>query len=436
LIVTVDIIGFVLSVAASVVVLVNRNKGLRVVDFALIVGVLSITAIISLGNVFEWSGITRIFDSFEDYLSILMAAFWGFFLVSLIQYQYEKAFEQSEAQYYDLVQSANSIILRMSPTGHVTFLNRYGLEFFEYTENEISGRHVVGTIVPETESSGRDLAKMIEDICVDAERFRLNENENMTKSGKRVWVSWTNRPIFDVNGRLAEILCIGNDITRIKNAERFLKRSLEEKEVLLKEIHHRVKNNLQVISGLMSLQSMHVDNSRTRNVFKESENRIISMSLIHQDLYQSKELTKVDCGAYIRNLVNNLNLSYNTHGDEVRLAAEIDDLQMSLDTAVPCGLIINELVTNALVHAFPEGRSGDVYVKFRSQGDDKYLLAVKDNGVGLPEDLDPQNSRSLGLQLVVVLAEQMKADIDWNRKSGTSFVLKFKEYHEAGTALF
>jgi len=430
-----NFLGLFFSFAVLATIVIGWRKGFRVIDLVILLTLILFNAITSLSNFLEWSGITGALDLYEDYLDVLLVAFWGFFLVSLIEYQYENALKESEAKYQHLVESANSIILRMSPTGRVNFLNRFALDFFGYTKNETIGRHVVGTIVPETESSGRDLGRMIEDICRDAEQFRLNENENVTKDGKKVWISWTNRPIFDEEGRLAEILCIGNDITRIKNAERFLKDSLQEKKILLKEIHHRVKNNLQVVSGLMNLQSMFVKDPKAKEIFKESENRIVSMSLIHEYLHRSTALAKVSCRAYIQDLTDSLYRSYNIHGKKIGLEVDIEDFELSLDTSVPCGLIINELVTNALIHAFPENKSGLVTVTFRLREDGRCSLTVRDNGIGMSE-AELEKKRSLGLKLVWLLAEQLNADLDFSGKGGTSISLTFSEYHEAGPALF
>jgi len=203
-----------------------------------------------------------------------------------------------------------------------------------------------------------------------------------------------------------------------------LRSELDEKEVLLKEIHHRVKNNLQVISSLLSLQSNYVRDTADAEIFRESQNRIRSMALIHEKLYQSGSVSRVDFPQYARSLATTLFRSYRSSESNVRLEVDFGDVALGIDAAVPCGLIINELLSNALKHAFPGGRGGTVYLALREQGG-KTRLTVRDDGVGFPDRLDVRRPGSLGLQLVNTLVAQIGGVLEVDRSAGTEFSIAF-----------
>ena len=200
--------------------------------------------------------------------------------------------------------------------------------------------------------------------------------------------------------------------------------SLREKEVLLKEIHHRVKNNLQVISSLLSLQARYLTDPKAREIFNQSQNRVQSIALVHEQLYQSPDLSHVNFSEYTASLLDNL--FHNYSAAERGLAKEIDvgGARLTIDVAIPCGLIVNELVTNALKHAFPDGRRGTIWVVLQ-ENPVELRLAIEDDGVGMPESLDPRNTGSLGLDLVFTFAEQLDASVEIERKGGTSFQFRF-----------
>jgi two-component sensor histidine kinase len=216
------------------------------------------------------------------------------------------------------------------------------------------------------------------------------------------------------------------DVSERKKTENKLQKSLNEKEMLLKEIHHRVKNNLMIISSLLNLQSRYIKDEESKTIFKESQNRTKSMALIHERLYQSADLKRIDFGDYIHTLANDLYHTYVLDTSLIKLNVDVDDVMLNINTSIPLGLIVNELVTNSLEHAFPPGKSGEINIKFHSS-DDKYLLEVKDNGIGFPKDIDYKNTDSLGLRLVVSLTEQIDGKIEFNNTSGTSFKIIFTE---------
>jgi PAS domain S-box-containing protein len=224
--------------------------------------------------------------------------------------------------------------------------------------------------------------------------------------------------------RLADIYAIA--INRYWVEEQ-IKESLTEKEVLLKEIHHRVKNNMQIISSLLRLQSRDVTEKKYIDMFTDSQNRITSMSLIHEKLYQSKGLTKIDFDDYIRDLANGLFQSYGANSN-IKLFTDVRDVSLGIDSAIPCGLVVNELVTNSLKHAFPDGRRGEVLISLHPTPENMIELIVRDNGVSIPANIDIRKTESLGLHLVTILVEnQLHGEINLNRSKGTEFLVKFKD---------
>lgn len=213
------------------------------------------------------------------------------------------------------------------------------------------------------------------------------------------------------------------DITERKTAEEKLRASLREKETLLKEIHHRVKNNLQVVSSLLGLQSRGIAEDATRKMFQESQNRVHSMALLHERLYQSQNLSEIDYADYISQLAAHLFRSYGVSSSRIRLTMKVNKKHLTMDAAVPVGLILNELLSNALKYAFPEGREGEVQILFEDGPDGLTRLVVSDNGIGLPRDVNIWNTRSLGLRLVRTLAAQLDAALAVNSEHGTEIIL-------------
>ncbi|MBM0743771.1 PAS domain S-box protein [Phormidium sp. CLA17] len=215
-----------------------------------------------------------------------------------------------------------------------------------------------------------------------------------------------------------------------KQAEASLRKSLQEKEVLLKEVHHRVKNNLQIVSSLLRMQSRKVDSLQTFKVLQESQNRVQSMALIHEQLYQSSDLAEIDLSEYLHSLVNNLFSSYGISYQQVTLSIETNGTYLNLNTAIPCGLIINELISNSLKYAFPANQLGEIRICVTSVLDEslneyKGTLLVMDNGIGIPTTIDWQNSPSLGMRIVRNLVHQIKGDITLLPGTGTAFQITF-----------
>jgi len=226
-----------------------------------------------------------------------------------------------------------------------------------------------------------------------------------------------------ING-ITELL--GRIIER-KYGEDKIKASLKEKEVLLREIHHRVKNNMQLLISLLKLQADKIEDKKYADMFKDGEDRIRSMSLIHEKLYQTQDFANINFGEHIVSLVDGLFVSYGVDTNKVSLNIDIKDVSIDLENAIPCGLIINELVSNSLKYAFPNERQGEIKISLCLANEDELVLTVSDNGIGMPEGLDINNTDSMGLQLVRILAEnQLDGRVDINRTEGTQFQIRFK----------
>jgi len=216
------------------------------------------------------------------------------------------------------------------------------------------------------------------------------------------------------------------DITARKQAEEKIKQSLKEKELLLQETHHRVKNNMQVISSMLSLQSQHITDKASLEMFQESQSRIRAMALIHEKLYTSEDPSHIDIASYIHSLTHQLITTYRTTASRVNMDIAITDIFLTITTAIPCGLIINELVTNALKHAFPHQRDGTITVSMTPSNTDSLILTVSDTGIGFPEGIDFRNTTTLGMQLVTSLVEQLEGTITLDRSEGTRFRIEFR----------
>jgi two-component sensor histidine kinase/HAMP domain-containing protein len=232
-----------------------------------------------------------------------------------------------------------------------------------------------------------------------------------------------------VNERTAELQQLNaelrSEVNERKRAEERLSASLQEKDVLLREVHHRVKNNLQIISSLLNLQSQNVIDARTLDVLSDSQNRVRSMVLIHEKLYQSDNLERVNFGEYIRSLVPSLLRSYQRGQGDINIQLGIDEIPLPLEQAILCGLIVNELVTNALKYAFPQEHNGTLWIELHTTPAQGYVLRVADDGVGLPFGLDFYHPPTLGLQLVNSLAKQLEGTLEVDRQNGTAVQITF-----------
>ncbi len=344
----------------------------------------------------------------------------------------EKQLLRTHAILTTQMEASVSGILVVDEKGEMISFNRRFVEIFQLSPEVVASR-----------SDERAIQSILNQI-VDPEAFlrriehlyahqeEHSRDEFHLKDGRII--ERYSAPMTDADGLYYGRVWYFNDVTGLRQSEEELRASVREKDVLLQEIHHRVKNNLQVISGLLDLQRHHITDPKSREVYKESRNRVLTMALIHEELYAARNLVQVDYGTYIRNLVNNLFKSYAIEPDRIDPDIQVEDIRLVVDTAIPCALIINELVSNALKHAFPGDRRGRVRIVFR-QEDGRYHLEVADTGVGLPPGLDILKSPSLGMKLVHVLVEQLSGTMEIRPEGGTAFIIEFEEYREAGTRM-
>ena len=243
------------------------------------------------------------------------------------------------------------------------------------------------------------------------------------ENDKTVWWQCFLNPVY-LHGKLEELSCLVYDNTERKEIDRKIRDSLKEKEVLLQEVHHRVKNNLQVISSILNLQSSYVNDPKTLEILRESQQRIKSMSFIHETIYRTADFSRLEFMDYIKTIASNLIQSYRNASTRVDFIPQMESVGLNLDQAIPCGLIINELVSNALKYAFKGRKNGTLTVILREENDD-VIIAVKDDGVGLPPDFAYEKNNSLGIQLVYALIEQLDATMKVDQVEGTEFFIRF-----------
>ena len=276
-------------------------------------------------------------------------------------------------------------------------------------------------------TTNTDVLFHLED-CIRLRRSFIYESEITHKNGQHRWASSTLTPILNEKGQLKNIVVIDTDITLRKHMEEQIRSALEEKGLLLREIHHRVKNNLQIIISLFNLQTSYVADENAYKALKEGQDRIKSMALIHERFYQSDGLSKIDFDDYIRRLSENLMQSFKVTNEKVSLIIHAEKISLDIDTAVPCGLVINEIVSNSLKHAFKNIEHGEILIELNQTEPDRFRLVISDNGVGMEEGFSLETSDSLGIQLIQALTDQLegKMEIVTSVNNGVKYIINFK----------
>jgi PAS domain S-box-containing protein len=254
---------------------------------------------------------------------------------------------------------------------------------------------------------------------------KRHEEAEVFEHGRWLYVAVD--PILDESGNVTGAVHIMADISPRKQAEARVQASLREKEILLREVHHRVKNNMQIMVSLLNLQARNLKDPIHADLLKESQSRIKAMSMVHEKLYRSSDLSRIDFADYIESLAVHLFQFLAVDSRRIRLRRETEAIELDINNAIPCGLIVNELVSNALKHAFPGGREGEVTIMFRRLEDGRLHLAVRDDGVGFPDNLDYRAAESMGLQLVNLLVGQLDGTLELIRDGGTEFRIVFVE---------
>jgi two-component sensor histidine kinase len=252
------------------------------------------------------------------------------------------------------------------------------------------------------------------------------EHTHVNGDGREIISEVYGFPVFHEKGHVEKVIVYSLDITKRKLTEEKIKNSLKEKEVMLKEIHHRVKNNLQIIISLLNLQADKIDIPEALEAFTESRNRIYSMALVHERLYRSADFSSIDFSEYLQGMTKKLFTTYEITG-RVSLNLDIQEILLGVDKAIPCGIIVNELVSNALKYAFPGDRAGSIDISLRALDDGFYELVIKDDGAGMPEDIDFEETESLGLHLVRLLVMQLDGTIAIEKNKGARFTILFPD---------
>ena len=230
-----------------------------------------------------------------------------------------------------------------------------------------------------------------------------------------------------------ELTRLRDDLRKSQVEQEQLRTAVNEKDTLLREFHHRIKNNLQVISGLLNIQSLHMSDVPAREALRESQDRIRAIAIMHESIYRSPDLISINMDEYIRTLMEKLFEAYKVDPESITLEMDLDGVNLPVATAVPCGLIINEIATNSLKYAFPDGRRGRMALSFHQQDGDEYKMTISDDGIGFPEETEPGSTGSLGLKLVLAMAEQLSARVDMTTTGGASFIFVFQKYEEVET---
>ncbi|TKJ42430.1 hypothetical protein CEE37_01745 [candidate division LCP-89 bacterium B3_LCP] len=338
--------------------------------------------------------------------------------------QADEELRESEIKYRSVVQTAGDAIIILDEDKTILSWNRGAEQVFGFLEKEVIGKSIV-MMLPENQ---------IDEYKSGIEGVETTGESKLLSTGMEMMGVRKNGVEFPIDlslsawkvGDKAHLTMIVRDISERKKTEADIRSSLKEKDVLLEEVHHRVKNNLQVISSLLNLQAKRTDDGLSSEVIRQSQDRIKTIALVHEKLYQSKDFTQINWSDYINTLVRNLRYSYRENPEDITLQLEVQDFSGDIDTAIPCALIVNELVTNSLKHGFAEGEKGIIHVSLRVADQGVISLVVGDNGGGLPEGFDITKSQSLGLQLVQTLIEQMDGTLKLYREHGTEFNIEFE----------
>ena len=324
-----------------------------------------------------------------------------------------------EERYRSVIQqSSDCIVLVDLDSLRILDVNPAFLRLLDYTRDEMLQLKLYDYLDHEKQDVDDKVRKIVQES-----KAYLGERRYRRKNGASVDVE-VRVDLIHYSGKEA-MSVVARDITERKKTEKKIRASLKEKELLLKEIHHRVKNNIQIVSSLLSLQSGKIKDIQILELFRESQSRIESLALVHESLYQSKDVAEINVSDYVRELADNLFGKYWLNAENLQLTLNIHDINLGIDIMIPCALILNEIISNSLKHAFHDGQKGEIHVSFFRIKERKYRLLVKDNGIGLPQDFDYRNTDSLGIRLVYNLVEQLKGNLEITTEVGTQFEITF-----------
>lgn len=373
-------------------------------------------------------------------LTLMMQGMWSI----LRRQEADRKLRQLSRQNRLVLESIGEGIFGTDHEGIIIYVNPAGTEILSCTEEELIGTHI-NTIFKRHQSENK---KNFDDLLIQItfrEGKAHNGEDNFIKKDGTVFQAGYNlAPLIDKGQVIGSVIAF-QDITKRKKDEKDLKKSkeklevsLKEKDILLREVHHRVKNNMQIISSLLNLQSRNIKDKTYLELIKESRDRVKSMAIIHEKLYQSDDLAEIYFADYIKSLANYLFSSYTKKCDHIKMNIDADNIYLNIDSAIPCGLIMNEILSNSLKHAFPwigsheildefddfPNKEGQIHIKFK-KNDDELILSISDNGIGFPEGFDFRNADSLGLRLVYMLVDQLNGTMELNNTNGSEFKFTF-----------
>jgi len=328
----------------------------------------------------------------------------------------EEALRQSEARCVCALESTTDAFFAVDPAWHLIRVNQQAERLWMRHRDDVLGRNL-WEVFPE--AVGGTFHRLFEEILRTGAPAHLEEFH-----AHAPFDGWFEVHAYPSSECLAVYF---RDVTDRHRAEEKIKRTLQEKEVLLREVHHRVKNNLQVICSMLRLQERNLRDEALLQALRVCRERVMAMAMLHDQLHRAKDFSNINLGEYIRNLAASLFSSYGVNSADVGLRTDIEDIPVAVDTAIPCGLIVNELVSNSLRHAFPEGRKGHVSLGLHALPGGSVELTIGDDGQGFPESAHPTNTRSLGLWLVDLLAGQIGAAVERSKGAGTHYRLVFQE---------
>lgn len=331
---------------------------------------------------------------------------------------------ETARQYFE---NAAVLMVVLDREARIVRLNQRGCEILGYRDGELDGRDWFAACLPERD---REEVRRIFGRLMASGQDPLGAYENsvVTASGQERLIRWHNSFVHDSEGGIAGLLSSGEDVTEQRRAEEQVRHSLAEKEALLRELHHRTKNNMGVIIGLLALQAAEIDDERLATAFADIQSRIQSMALVHQKLYEAHDLSRINLKDYVSDLAALLLQSYQVSPARISLVMDTEDVQVLIDTAIPCGLILNELVSNALKYAFAGGGAGKLMFALARREGGEILLEVADDGPGLPAGFDPRTDGRMGLQTIVTLGEeQLGGRVEFEARPGFRCRIIFRD---------
>jgi len=333
----------------------------------------------------------------------------------------ETALHESESRYRSMFENNYAVMLLINPSdGSIVDVNPAAAEYYGFSRELLIGKNIMDITIADKNKPGQQLNKIFGEG-----RSHFTE-KHIRQDGVERDVEVFCSPVSFMGKKFVH--CIIQDITERNKAIKALYKSLEEKKELIREIYHRTKNNMQVILSMLSLQSIYSGDQKLEEVLHDMENRIRAMSLVHEKLYQSKNLSKVNLKDYLTELISNIMSGYGITGDKIKINDKIENTDVLIDTAIPCGLVVNELISNVAKYAFPGQKKGKLEVVLLIDAADEFELVVSDNGAGRGMKLDFDNIKTMGLQIVKNIVEyQLKGSIEFDNTEGIKWTIKFKD---------